>query len=103
MTVEGASPMRKLLALVPCVVACAAGQGVPAASPGTEGGPPAESAAAPAPAPGKKPIAPAAVPPPPPECALLVAHPTSGCIPAGKARDMLAAAVSPKARAIADR
>ncbi|HVR18919.1 MAG TPA: hypothetical protein VMS65_04470, partial [Polyangiaceae bacterium] len=38
---------------------------------------------------------PAAVPPPPAECRAFAEHPTAGCIPAGKAREMLAAAVAP--------
>src|SRR5688572_27520329 len=91
MFVQGASLMWKLLALVPLALGCAAPQPPGALSPATPGdAPPSEAASQPA---GKKAIAPAAVPPPPPYCAELVAHPVTGCIPAGKAREMLASAL----------
>jgi len=86
--------MRKLVVLLPWAFACAAAPPPEAASPANPSGAsePATATAAPA---GKKPIAPAAVPPPPADCAPLVAHPTTGCIPAGKTLDALASALAP--------
>ena len=91
MSVQGASLMWKFLALVPLTIGCAASQPPPARSPAAPGdAPPSETASPPA---GRKAIAPAAVPPPPAHCTELVAHPVTGCIPAGKAREMLASAL----------
>jgi hypothetical protein len=76
------------------VSACASAPAPGPVAPSTPGeSPPASGTATPAP--GKKPIAPAAVPAPPAECAELAAHPTSGCLPAGKSRELLAAALKP--------
>ena len=83
--------MRKLVALLPWAFACAAAPPPEAASPAN---PPAASEPVTATPQGKKPIAPAAVPPPPADCAALVAHPTTGCLPAGKTLDALASAVA---------
>lgn len=55
---------------------------------------PAPAAESPAPEQqSKQPVQPAAVPPPPAECAVLVAHATSGCAPAVPPRAALAAAL----------
>jgi hypothetical protein len=93
MSVQGASSMWKILALVPLALGCAASQPPGARSPTAPGdAPPSEAASQPV---GRKAIAPAAVPPPPAHCAELVGHPVTGCLPAGKARDMLASALAP--------
>jgi hypothetical protein len=84
--------MRKLVLILPFAVACAAAPPPEAASPAAPREEPAEKPASPPP--GRKPIAPAAVPPAPAECMALVQHPTSGCVPAGSSREILAAALS---------
>ncbi len=84
--------MRKLALVLPFAVACAAAPPPEAAAPVAPQEPAAEKPASPPP--GKKPIAPAAVPPAPDTCTPLVRNPTTGCIPAGSSRELLAAALS---------
>jgi hypothetical protein len=88
--------MRHLVLLLPWAFACAAAPPQKAASPATPATAPSAETTTAKPNPtGRRAIAPAAVPPPPAECQALAAHPTKGCIPAGKARDLLAAAIAP--------
>ena len=82
---------RLFLVVVLVLTGCAAAPRPPAVTPAS---PAAVAPPAPAPSTAEKPkeVVPAAVPPPPAECAVLVAHPTSGCAPA-VLRDGLAAAL----------
>jgi hypothetical protein len=90
--------MRHHLGLAILLAGCA---GAPPPSP-TAPVAPAEPAAGSGatPPPGKKAIAPAAVPSPPAECTALAAHPTTGCLPTGKSRELLAAALEPARTAV---
>jgi hypothetical protein len=90
-TVEGFA-MRKFVLVLPFAVACASAPPPEAAAPVAPQTAPAEKPAEPPP--GKKPIAPAAVPPAPDSCTPFVRNPTTGCIPAGSSRELLAAALS---------
>jgi hypothetical protein len=93
MSVQGVSMTWKFLALVLLTLGCAASQPPGPRSPTAPGdAPPSDAATPPV---GRKAIAPAAVPPAPEECAAFVGHPVTGCLPAGKAREILASALTP--------
>jgi hypothetical protein len=88
--------MLRLASLVLLVTACAgAPPPGPVAPVPARPAAPSEPPASTSDSAGSKPraIPPQAVPPPPAACAELVAHPTSGCLPAGASRASLAAAL----------